>query len=239
MGTRAALKKYRAKKIQAQEEVEEGIEDIIEKLDNIEEKIDAISDDEVAELPEMEETEELDEEMFAEAAAKKNEKKEKKEEKACNEKNMFTASDFRRRFLRAFRLALTAMNKNLVKPVPLKEAMFEVLSELDVDNPVAVIEACFQKGANLHFDAAIATAEKYLDMSDEAFVETEAMIGENEVAEVAAPVRQASVKASDLVKRASASSLPFDTATSSKDDFYSKLNSALPKPKLLNALKKR
>jgi len=145
-------------------------------------------------------------------------------------------ANYQRRFTRAFRLALSAMNKNLVKPVPLKEAFFEILSDLDVADPAAVIEAAFRRAGAEHFETAIAQAEKYLGMSDEAFVETEAMVGQTEAAAVPKFQAEASKReAEELKLQAAQGSVPFTTSTEMKLSTIEKMQAALPKPKLCGA----
>lgn len=145
-------------------------------------------------------------------------------------------ADVRRRFTRALRLAYQAMDKNLLGH-PLKAALFNVLSDLEIDQPERIIESAFAQASKQHTEVAIAQAEKYLDMTDEAFVETEAMISEAGVAQVAQqdldPI-QTSIdhhEASALARRAAAGSMPFSTA-SDDSSAMARLQNALPKPKL-------
>lgn len=145
-------------------------------------------------------------------------------------------ADVRRRFTRALRLAFQAMDKNLLGH-PLKAALFDVLSDLEIDQPEKIIESAFAQSSKKHAEVAIAQAEKYLDMTDEAFVETEAMISEAGVVQVAQqdldPI-QASLdrrEAAQLSRRAALGSMPFSTA-SDDSSAAAKLQSALPKPKL-------
>jgi len=146
-------------------------------------------------------------------------------------------SDIKRRFIRSINLALTAMNKNLVKPNPLKGAFFQVLSDLEIDNPHKVIEYAFSEAHTAHFDTAIAQAEKYMEMSDEAFVETEELINGTETAvpDVKEIKKEAGVRRSaELRQRAVDGSLVLSTQTESKSDgeLVDRLRSVLPVPKL-------
>lgn len=153
------------------------------------------------------------------------------------------ASDFTRKFARAVRLAVTAMNKNLVKPVPLKAALVEILSDLGVEQPFTIVESAFKKAAHAHFETVLATAEKFMSMGDEAFVETEAMIGKTDTLLVVDPeneedfVRSASLsdRANELRNRAEKGSI---SVTSSSDEDVSQdedLLNAIPKPALYSA----
>jgi len=144
-------------------------------------------------------------------------------------------TDMKRRFLRAFRLALTAMNKNLVKPNPLKAALFQTLDDLGIDEPQKIVEYAFSKAHNAHFETAIAQAEKYMEMSDEAFVEAENMIDAAETpVPTTAPEVKSGIEAEAMRKRASANSLVLSTQTdkSVDDSLAARLRSALPVPKL-------
>lgn len=163
-------------------------------------------------------------------AVKPEEKKE--EEKATVP--VVKASDVQRKFVRAFNLALTAMNKNLIYN-PLKGALAEKLTALGMDEGEAtrVIEAAFKAGSSNHFAAAIAQTEKYLAMSDEAFVETESMISDVNVVEpsITASVRRdVEDEAADLRVRASRNSLPISTASEHSAEKRDLLGAALPKP---------
>jgi hypothetical protein len=145
-------------------------------------------------------------------------------------------ADVQRRFVRAFRLALSAQQKNLTNN-PLKAAWFETLQGLDIPKPEKVIEATFARAAAEHFEVALAKTAEFLGMSDEAFVEMEAQIGEfstqppktaSEVAEDEQHKRSANLRA-----RAHSSSLPFSTASDSDpSDIASRIENALPKPRL-------
>ena len=145
-------------------------------------------------------------------------------------------NNFKRRFVRALRLALTAMNKNLVKPVPLKAAFFEILSSLSVPHANEIIETAFQKAGIKHFETAIANAEKYLGMADSAFIELESSINDIETAEVPVSIEEEEAiheHAADLRRRARAGSMPFDTKSEEDvNDRMAILDRVLPKPKL-------
>lgn len=151
-------------------------------------------------------------------------------------KPSFSPGDFKRRFSRAFRLALSAMQKNLLRN-PLKGALYDTLvSQMNFDPSEAtnVIEASFAKAAAEHFEVALTKAEDYMEMNDEAFVEAESTIGEldSKVPAVTASVQHRGDKA--LMERAANNSLPFSTATEEDlTDKLSILSSVLPKPKLL------
>lgn len=159
-------------------------------------------------------------------------------EKAAKEK-VVANNDFKRRFIRAFRLALTAMNKNLVEEIPLKAAFFDILSDLEVPQANEIIETAFKKGAIKHFEAAIAQAEKYLGMSDASLIEYEARINDTKVADLSINEPQrvtASDHAMELRRRASENSLPFSSSTDEDlTDKVAALERIVPKPKLYNS----
>ena len=131
------------------------------------------------------------------------------------------------------------MDKNLVQN-PLKGAFYEALTDVGLDEKTAmnVIESAFINGAVDHIETALAQTDKYLEMSDEALVETEATIGdlrtklpEFEGAEEIAPVL--SNKAELMRKRAAKASIPLSTESASDPtDRVVALFDALPKPKL-------
>lgn len=170
----------------------------------------------------------------------------KKEDKAATKK---VASDntaainaangnYRRRFVRALRLALTAMNKNLVKPIPLKAELLEILSNLNVPQANEIIEMAFEKAGIKHFEAALANAEKYMAMEDSAFIELEASINDIETADVPLRVDEEELHehAADLRRRARDNSLPFDTRSEEDpNDRMAVLNRTLPKPRMWNS----
>jgi hypothetical protein len=144
--------------------------------------------------------------------------------------------NFVRRFVRAFRLALSAQAKNLADN-PLKAAWYETLNTLGVDEPEKIIEATFERSAAEHFEVTLAKAAEYLEMNDESFIDLEAQIGElntatpitaSEAAEAAKHERAASLRA-----RAHRSSLPLSSASDTDPgDATARLQQALPKPKL-------
>jgi hypothetical protein len=148
--------------------------------------------------------------------------------------------DYKRRFVRALRLALTAMNKNLAKPIPLKAAFMDILTSLNISQPEKIIEAAFAKAGIKHFETALAHTEKYMGMKDEAFIELEANINDVETAEVVAAqdddVEEAIHEhAADLRRRARSNSMPF--SSSSEEDLTDRmaaLDRVLPKPKLIS-----
>jgi len=142
------------------------------------------------------------------------------------------ASNLQRRFVRAFKLATATMNKNLIYS-PLKAALFDIMSNLNVDSPEKIIEAAFHQAANENLDVALQKTEEYLSMSDEAFVETESMIGGVD----AAPVASLEVSTDDMDRReamktrASQNSLPFVSSDEEKS-IDEKLYDAMPKSRL-------
>jgi hypothetical protein len=148
-------------------------------------------------------------------------------------------NDFKRRFVRAVRLALTAMNKNLVKEIPLKAALYEILADLEVQDASRIVEAAFASAGVKHFEAAIAKAEDYLGMSDASFIELESQINDTEVADIAANVNEtritASADATELRRRARENSMPFSSSTEEDpNDKIAMLERVLPKPRLSN-----
>jgi len=152
-----------------------------------------------------------------------------------------TASDYHRRFLRAFRLALSAQQKNLVSN-PLKASFYDVLADLGIENPQMIIESAFARASDDHFEVTLSKTEEYLDMSDEALIETEAMVGGIDV--VVPQQREASFVESEnprieaLKLRARQSSLALSTATDTDPtDRFSELANALPRPKLAGVSK--
>lgn len=146
-------------------------------------------------------------------------------------------NDLRRRFVRAFRLALSAQQKNLTDN-PLKGAWFEALTELGIENPETVIEATFARAAAEHFEVALAKTAEFLNMTDEAFVEMEAQIGElnTQSPKTASEVEQSerTKKAAALRARATEASLPLSSATDADatGSVADRISAALPKPKL-------
>jgi len=162
---------------------------------------------------------------------------EKKDEKKEDEKAavpVVKASDIQRKFVRAFNLAITAMNKNLVNN-PLKTALGSKLDALGMEESeiVRVVESVFKEASRDHFATALAQTEKYMSMSDEAFVETESMIQGVNVAEptiTASQRREMDAEANDLRVRASRGSLPVTTATEHSAEKRDLLGAALPKP---------
>ena len=144
--------------------------------------------------------------------------------------------DYSRRFARAFRLALSAQQKNL-EDNPLKGAWLKMLGDLEMDNPVRVIEAVFAQASAPHFEAAMKKAEEYLDMADESFVDLESQIGEMDVSEPSEEEFEEDVRSAHAAKlraRASSASLPISTSVASSLDTVerSRIDTALPKPKL-------
>jgi hypothetical protein len=148
--------------------------------------------------------------------------------------------DVTRRFMRAFRLALSAQQKNLVES-PLKAAWYETLKGMDVDNPEAIIEATFNRAAAEHFEIALAKTAEYLKMGDEAFVQVESEIGELDILTPRTASEQDEEeiisRSAKLRARALRNSLPLSTSTNvnPEEDKVQRLASALPKPKLIGA----
>lgn len=143
------------------------------------------------------------------------------------------AADYGRRFRRALKLALTAMNKNLVGDNPLKGALFELMGEMGIDDPAPIIESAFAQAADEHFETALQHTQRYMDMSDEAFVEAESMILDSSVA-VPSAHKQTSDEARQLRQRAAQSSMPFSTTSESEPevDEWARIQAAAPRPKL-------
>jgi len=144
------------------------------------------------------------------------------------------ASNFQRRFMRAFRLALSAQQKNLIDN-PMKAAFYQILSSLSVAEPTKVIEAAFAKSAADQFEVAIVKAEEFLGMTDEAFIDIEASIGKLNTSipeddeQGFAPTAGAKV----LRDRAKRASMLFSTASESDStDRSAAIAQALPAPKL-------
>jgi len=150
-----------------------------------------------------------------------------------------SGKDHHRRFVRAFKLALTAMNKNLVSN-PLKASMLEVLDNFGIEasDAITAIEGTFHKASMDHFDVALNETAKYLAKSDEAFVEIEAAIGEmnTDVPKVASSGSKLSQKAQDLRRQASHNSLNISTASdytpNEAESLAQRIQRALPKPRL-------
>jgi len=91
------------------------------------------------------------------------------------------------------------------------------------------LNLAFEIGASEHFENALAKAEEYLSMSDEALIETESMIsGVKASRPVVASVPK---KDKELAVRAAKNSLPL-TSGVVDDDSVGKLMAALPKPRL-------
>lgn len=158
---------------------------------------------------------------------------EKKTEATASEK-----ADFERRFVRAFRLALSAQQKNLADN-PLKAAWYDILKGINVPSPEKVIEAAFSRAAAEHFEVTLAKTADYLKLSDESFVELESQIGELEttapaVADDSEEVDTDAVKAAALRARAARQSLPFSSASETSESLNRAqlIAAALPKPRL-------
>lgn len=145
------------------------------------------------------------------------------------------ANNFQRRFMRAFRLALSEQQKNLIDN-PMKAAWYQILTSLNVAEPARVIEAAFSRSALDQFEVAIARTEEYLKMNDESFISMEAAIGDLKTtapdeSDVDAPLPAAASKA--LRERAKRASLVLSTASEADaTDRSSAIASALPTPKL-------
>lgn len=142
--------------------------------------------------------------------------------------------DIRRRFLRAFRLALSAQQKNLIDN-PLKAAWFKTLSSMGIENPQLVIESTFTSAALDQFEVALQKADEYLNMNDESFIETESTIGEfkTSVPAVEPTVPATRQSALAMQERAKRASMVVSTASDSDGtDKASAIAQALPMPKL-------
>jgi len=150
------------------------------------------------------------------------------------EESLQSNADIQRRFLRAFRVALSAQQKNLIDN-PLKAAWFHALTSMNIAEPTRLIEATFSQAALDQFEVALNKAEEYLALSDEAFIETESTIGDfrttapaEEAVEPA--IRQAAVAMRERAKKAS---LVVSTASDSDaSDRALAISQAVPMPKL-------
>lgn len=144
--------------------------------------------------------------------------------------------DFKRQFVRAFRLALSAQQKNLADN-PLKAAWYETLNGLGVSDHEAkdIIETTFARSSAEHFECTLIKTAEYLGLSTEAFVEMESQIGTlNTLSPITATEQkdeEQSVRAATLRARALRASLPLTTA-SVDEDISSQIGNALPRPKL-------
>jgi ribosomal protein S8E len=113
---------------------------------------------------------------------------------------------------------------------------------MGVEDPDKIIEYAFARGGMQHFEAAIAQAEKFMDMSDEAFVEAESLIGETEVnmpavedvpeEEIRATARK--TRGEEMKRRAASKSLVLSTQSEEDlaGDRSEMLQKVMPKPKL-------
>lgn len=147
-----------------------------------------------------------------------------------------TEKDIQRRFLRAFRVALSAQQKNLIDN-PLKAAWYRALTAMNIDEPTRLIEATFSQAALDQFEVALKKAEEYLALSDEAFVETESTVGEFKTvapeAEGNAPESAVKQSAAAMRERAKKASMVVSTASEADAaDRASMIAQALPIPKL-------
>ena len=235
MGVRAAMQKHQAVEVKElpalpfskkdapkDEKKDEKKEELKEKL------VEKIKDVKKPEEKKDEKKEEKKEDKFPPK------KEEKKDEPPKGDLPPMLGSDFKRRFLRAFRLALSTQQKNLISN-PLKGAWFKTLTAMDVEDPKTVIEATFKTAAEDHFEVALEKTEEYLGMSDEAFIEAESTIQGLRTAipstEVAAPAL--SQKAASMRDRAVRGSVMVTTVGSGEEDsLESRISRALPKPKL-------
>ncbi|MFA5132624.1 MAG: hypothetical protein WC444_04880 [Candidatus Paceibacterota bacterium] len=163
----------------------------------------------------------------------------KKDEKEAKASLKQIASDYHRKFARAMRLVIAAMNKNMIRPIPLKGALIEIMAKMGVEQPITIIEAAFKSAADKHFEVALANAEKLMDMSDEAFVEYEALVHGGDVAPVASPEQEAEIvatanlseKALDLRRQAAKGSVDVSSASEEDvDSFDQRLAAVVPKP---------
>jgi len=172
---------------------------------------------------------------------KKMKKKDKKEDDKVGAKaNTASLIDIKLKYARALKLAMTAMNKNLVNRGvhPIKASMYEMLVKvggLQPDVASGVIEAGFRSNADEFIDLVIDQADKYMDMDDTAFVEYEAAIGETEtqIPEASDDMDDTafmSQRAASIRKRAAQGSVPITTHTDAPaqvEDKVSRLSAAL------------
>lgn len=188
--------------------------------------------DEPEEAVEPEEAAEEAPEEAAEEAAEE----ETIAEDEVTEEHTASMQDLQRRFVRAFRLAMSAQHKNLAEN-PLKAAWYEVLKSMEVENPERIIEATFARAASEHFEVAMAKTAEYLELSDESFIELEAQIGELNTAppmtEEEAVQSERQERAAAMRARAARSSLPVSSVTDAQPvSVADQISNALPKPKL-------
>ena len=176
-------------------------------------------------------------------APKKSMNKEKLEayKKNLSKRQSTGVADHKRKWSRAARLAMVAMNKNLSNNGmnPLKAAFLGLLVDtikLDGATSIAIVEEAFAEGSSDYMDAVMAQADAYMNMGDEAFVETESAIGEMEVKHLEMPEDEdydpiLTPRANALRKRAANSSIPVQSYVQEKDEGVvektNKLSSAL------------
>jgi len=119
------------------------------------------------------------------------------------------------RFRRALALAIKASNRNIIRPHPLKHALYQSLDALGVADANVIIDEAFDNAGEDHFAVLLQTADKYMDMAPEALVDLEARIAEMPVYQVPNRGQAGSqgVQASDLRQRAVQGSAPIMTNT--------------------------
>lgn len=168
---------------------------------------------------------------------KKKKKLKKDDMKEFPPKDKETELTARLKYARAMKLAMTAMNKNLVNRGvhPIKASMYEMLvkvGNLSPDVASGIIESGFRTNAQEFVDLVLEQADKYMDMSDEALVEYEAAVGEMEtqMPDASDDPEAISPEASAVRKRAANGSLPITTHTAKegqRGDRVAKLEAAL------------
>jgi hypothetical protein len=158
----------------------------------------------------------------------------KEEKEGCGAPLHASEKDVRRRFMRAFRLALSAQQKNLIDN-PLKAAWFKALSSMGVNNPQLMIESTFTNAALDQFEVALQKTDEYLNLSDEAFIEAESTVGDfntkiTDMEPMETPRRES---ARAMQERAKKASLIVTTASDSDgQDRAAAIAQVLPTPKL-------
>jgi hypothetical protein len=130
---------------------------------------------------------------------------------------------------------LSAQQKNLIDN-PLKAAWYEVLGGMGIPDATNMIEATFARAAAEQFEVALNKTAEYLELSDEAFVDVEAQVGEFNTmppqTEDEHYTEERQARSAALRARASRGSLPFSSATDSTVDDADRIFNAAPKPKL-------
>jgi hypothetical protein len=231
VGVGPAMDKWKAEPVKKDEKKDEhkfpGKEDKKEDEKKLPEKLEK-------HLPEKLEEKKNEKKVEKKLPEKMEEKLEEKKELPLGLAPKSSADDFKRRFIRAFRLALSAQQKNLTDN-PLKAAWFEALASIDVENPEHLIESTFSQAAAEQFEVALAKTAEYLDLSDESFVELESQIGDLKVRAPESQVEKTSSmsRSAAIRERAINGSLPISSASDSNpSDKFENLQAALPRPRL-------